>query len=197
MPRTPNARATGNRARGAPARIVAPPTSAAPAMAPSVPIRETAPEVPRGTRNKRSTCTGSLGLRAPTDVAQVSAAAAAREQVTTERPSAGHVRPINPPTAAMPPFAVTCQGSRRFPRASTHGAWRDSVARETALLPAKKAASAAPPGHPVPARTASPTTHAARAPPPVSVRSRQAASETRAARPKATGHWIMSDGNVC
>ncbi len=51
-------------------------------------------------------------LHAPADVAQVSAAAAARLAVTIQRASPGSPRAMSAPSAAGPPLAKTCQWSR-------------------------------------------------------------------------------------
>jgi hypothetical protein len=98
-------------------------------------------------------------LPAPQAVAQVSAAAVASAPDTTQ--SAAGVPASNAaPDAAAPPLASTCQASRRSPLASSAaGRWRGAN-RETALDSVKNANSTAPPGQPVPIRTAVPTSQA-------------------------------------
>ncbi len=62
-------------------------TIRAPAAAPTVPKTVAPPLVPRGTAGPNQSRRGSTPLHIPVDVAQVSAAAAARVPVTSQRPS--------------------------------------------------------------------------------------------------------------
>jgi hypothetical protein len=95
-----------------PAPAPAAATRNAPPSAPKVPNRETAPLVPDGTDFHVNRCRGGRRLQAPSEVAQVSAAAAARLAVTTQRARPGLPQARIAPSAAGPPLASTCQGSR-------------------------------------------------------------------------------------
>ena len=119
------------------------------------------------------------GSSAPRLVLQVSAAAAARLPVTSQSPSEGSCSPRSAPSAAGPPLAATWSSSRRSPLAS--GRPGRGARRPTTLLETKKAASTAPPAHPVPTSTSVPTAAAAIAPPAVSVPARHASRATTAA----------------
>lgn len=82
-------------------------------------------------------------------------------------------------TAAGPPLAQTCHGSRRSPFASEISTFGSGSSRATRLLDTKKAASTAAPGHPTPARMVAPISAAETAPPGVSVPARQATAAAR------------------
>ncbi|CAM3552112.1 hypothetical protein SARU107417_13725 [Salinibacter ruber] len=61
----------------------APATLAAPSIAATVPVTDTAPEVPAATRRPVRSDHGAVEKRVPTSVAHVSAAAAARAPTKT------------------------------------------------------------------------------------------------------------------
>ena len=118
-------------------------------------------------------------------LAQVSAAAVASAPDTTQ--SAAGVPASNAaPDAAAPPLASTCQASRRSPLASSAAGRRRGANRETALERAKNASNTAPPGQPVPARTAVPTSQAAAVPTPSSARAAKPPADTSAETSIAT-----------
>ncbi len=135
------------------------------------------PLMPRASSPPRSSRRGGVRLQPPAAVAQVSAAAAARLPVTTQSPSDASWSPSSAPSAAGPPLAATCHGSRRSPFGSRPAG--AGASRPITLLETKKAANTAPPAHPVPTSTAIPTSQAATAPPVVRLRTPQASSATR------------------
>lgn len=185
MPDTPKVVAAQPSPASPLAREPAAATTAAPRTPPKVPGMETPPEAPLGTVRQRTKSTGSRRLNAPQAVAQVSAAAAASDPVTSQRPKAPWDRPIMPPASAAPPLASTWSASRRVPLASTHAGIRGSASREIALEETKKTARTRAPAQPVPASTAPPTAQAASPPVPLSVRARQAIQANAAATPTA------------
>src|SRR5712692_3680135 len=124
-------------------------------------------------------------LHAPIEVAQVSAAAAARLAVVVQSARVGWSRASSAPRAAGPPLARTCQWSRRCPLASPT-AGRGGRTRDTPLLETKKAPRTAAPGHPALVRTPVPTRVAARAPVPFRAPARHPAAANPAASTTAS-----------
>lgn len=161
MPRTPTTNA--DEASGVPSASTAPAaaTSAAPITAPAVPSAVTPPLVPGDTILRETMLRGGVLLQPPVDVAQVSAAAAARLAVTIHSAAEG----TRAPAAAAPPLASTCHASRVFPFASS-AELRSGAIREMRLDPTKNVPRASIPGMPVPYRIAVPTSAAATVPDP-------------------------------
>src|SRR5437667_5077583 len=86
--------------------------TSAPTTPPAVPLAVIPPDAPRLTRAPVVMRRGANGEKAPSSVAQGSAAAAA------SAPGATHQAPNSAATAATPPFAMTCRAVRRGARRS-------------------------------------------------------------------------------
>jgi hypothetical protein len=167
-------------------------TSAAPRIAPQAPAVVTPPLVPGTTFCPVQSRRGGTGLSDPTDVAQVSAAAAARLAVTSQILRAKSLGAMTAASAAAPPFANTCQASRRLSLRSNSGANRLAVSFDIRLLETKKTARTAPPCHPAPTSIRTPMIHAARAPPKERAPTCHAMPDTPALTNAASGN----DGEV-
>jgi hypothetical protein len=163
-------------------------TNAAPTTAPPAPRVVTPPLVPGTTCRLVQSRRGGTGLSDPTDVAQVSAAAAARLAVTSQILRGKSSGATTATSAATPPFANTCQASRRSPLRSNSGANRLAVSLDIRLLETKKTARTAPPCHPVPNSIKTPMIHPARAPPNDRVPACHAMPETPALTSAASGN---------
>src|SRR2546426_6374651 len=148
--------------------------TSAPATPPAVPSAVIPPEAPRVTRAPVVIRRGANGEKAPSSVAQVSAAAAASAPAVTDQ------APHSAASAATPPFAMTCRVVRRGARRSASWVRR--------LPDRKKANSRTRPCQPRPQATAAPTASAAARPPGVSQLTRRTAragcgASNRAAHP--------------
>jgi hypothetical protein len=163
-------------------------TSAAPTTAPPAPAAVTPPLVPGATRRRVQSRRGGTRLSDPIDVAQVSAAAAAKLAVTSQILRGKSSGAMTAASAATPPFANTCQASRRSPLRSNASANRLAVSFDIRLLETKKTARTAPPCHPAPNNISTPMIHAARDPPKERVPACHAMPDTPALTSAASGN---------